>query len=700
MFSFLTLAAALILTGCQVGPSDSSSGHLSEDSSSSINVTPTPWTVTFDLNHEGAPILDPIMAVDGGKITAPSFNFTPSEDTFLGWFKDCESLVPWSFSEDKIWADRTLFGGWQSILDGHGDSENPGDSEDEYDYYDPDFYPTVFAITFDANYENGPVLVKQVAENTTAQAPLFARTGFSLSGFFDQREGGLKFDFTTLISGPLTLYAHWQALVPFTVTLNLNYADAPAPTTVTAYEGLRLPRVNAPTRDQYDFIGWCKDAAGTQPWNFATEVVNGDITLYAKWSRLPLPGVYVIVSDLWAEDQATFILWCGAQTTNKNGISTGVPNEYYFDNPGTNYLALKRIVNASLAVQVHSIAPSGGFGTTWNQILVRPTTPKSGPEMNASGGAYVDLQIRDNSVDENLTTYTVTFDLNYAGAPSATTKIVLSGQKVSAPNAPTRSGYTFSGWYLSQEGSSAFDFNSAIIADTHLYAQWTARPDPVAVTISYDSNYSGAPAPVQATGYLGETLTAPTGITRSGYVISGWYREATLVTLWNFASDLVTGAMTLYAKWTAQSTSRTDGVYVLVNDLWAADNATFELYYSVLPSGGVQTKTGVATGVTNEYFFEQILGSGPVILRRKVNGSQVAQIYNIATWASSGHDYRDFGTGWNRITLASSLAGNIANQAASSAVLTLELRPNVPVSAAPIVPTLCRRQEGFSYAFK
>jgi uncharacterized repeat protein (TIGR02543 family) len=192
---------------------------------------------------------------------------------------------------------------------------------------------------------------------------------------------------------------------------------------------------------------------------------------------------------------------------------------------------------------------------------------------------------------------------------------------------------------------------------------------------------------VEASAYVGQLLTAPTTITRQGYTLDGWYKESTLTNQWNFATDIVFEAMTLYAKWSQQTATRTDGVYVRVNDNWAANSATFELYYTSIPAGGVQTKVGVATGVTNEFFFNQVLGNGPVILRRKVSGSQVAQIYDIAVWHSSNPDYRSFNINWNRIVLNDSLAGNVSNQQANSSVITLEMRPsNLPPYNAMIRP--------------
>ncbi|PNB76648.1 hypothetical protein C1X30_32615, partial [Pseudomonas sp. FW305-BF6] len=39
----------------------------------------------------------------------------------------------------------------------------------------------------------------------------------------------------------------------------------------------------APTRKGYTFAGWYKDAEGQEAWDFVTNKVTNDVTLYASW---------------------------------------------------------------------------------------------------------------------------------------------------------------------------------------------------------------------------------------------------------------------------------------------------------------------------------------------------------------------------------------------------------------------------------
>ena len=71
--------------------------------------------------------------------------------------------------------------------------------------------------------------------------------------------------------------------------------------------------------------------------------------------------------------------------------------------------------------------------------------------------------------------YSVMFMLNYGDAGAYTAETVKAGETVSKPVSPTRSGYTFNGWFTAAEGGAAYDFTQPVNADVTLYAQWKKK---------------------------------------------------------------------------------------------------------------------------------------------------------------------------------------------------------------------------------
>lgn len=75
---------------------------------------------------------------------------------------------------------------------------------------------------------------------------------------------------------------------------------------------------------------------------------------------------------------------------------------------------------------------------------------------------------------ENAVYFDVTFSYNYAGAVTTSPQKVKEGEKAIRPTTdPERKGYTFDGWYSSEDGGEQFDFNAVVSADTTAYAKWT-----------------------------------------------------------------------------------------------------------------------------------------------------------------------------------------------------------------------------------
>ncbi|MDR1176298.1 MAG: SUMF1/EgtB/PvdO family nonheme iron enzyme, partial [Treponema sp.] len=81
-------------------------------------------------------------------------------------------------------------------------------------------------------------------------------------------------------------------------------------------------------------------------------------------------------------------------------------------------------------------------------------------------------------------------------------------------------------------------------ADITLYAKWST----VTYTVTFDTN-GGSAAPEAQTVAEGSKATEPAAPTKADYIFGGWFREAGLINLWNFATDTVTADITFYARW-------------------------------------------------------------------------------------------------------------------------------------------------------
>lgn len=150
---------------------------------------------------------------------------------------------------------------------------------------------------------------------------------------------------------------------------------------------------------------------------------------------------------------------------------------------------------------------------------------------------------------------TVTFQLNYGSEGTYTTLKVAKGDTITAPKAPTRSGYTFSTWSDKTSGS-AFDFKTPIEKDITLYAQWnkksSSRGSSSTVhyyTVTFDALARDATnVPESQQVRSGEVATEPGAPSRSGYIFNGWYVDSDCTEKYNFTTPVAKN-ITLYAGW-------------------------------------------------------------------------------------------------------------------------------------------------------
>ncbi|MBQ7794024.1 MAG: InlB B-repeat-containing protein [Clostridia bacterium] len=98
------------------------------------------------------------------------------------------------------------------------------------------------------------------------------------------------------------------------------------------------------------------------------------------------------------------------------------------------------------------------FTADSNIALTAKYTKTSSGSLSGGGGASV-------------VTYTVNF--NTDGGSAVSSVRVTSNAKAAEPTTPTKEGYTFAGWYIDSELTTAYDFATAVTKNTTLYAKWT-----------------------------------------------------------------------------------------------------------------------------------------------------------------------------------------------------------------------------------
>ena len=188
---------------------------------------------------------------------------------------------------------------------------------------------------------------------------------------------------------------------------------------------------------------------------------------------------------------------------------------------------------------------------------------------------------------------TVTFD-SQGGSDVDLITGVPYNTKITEPDEPTRSGYTFEGWYTDLAYTTAWDFDSDTVTDhMTLYAKWTSSGG-VAVpyyTLSFETN--GGSDINSVTRAYGVTVSLDAYVpTRDGFTFTGWYSDSDLTDA--VTSVNLTRNMTVYAGWEADDDD-SDADYS--DDLNMVDHFAYVYGYpngTVRPEGNI-TRAETAT---------------------------------------------------------------------------------------------------------
>jgi uncharacterized repeat protein (TIGR02543 family) len=170
---------------------------------------------------------------------------------------------------------------------------------------------------------------------------------------------------------------------------------------------------------------------------------------------------------------------------------------------------------------------SNDGGTTWTPITLPPATT-SYSDTSASRGVTRSYRVQATdsfgasawaaSASSVTIPYLITFTYQESGVADS----IVEGNTdftVTAPSAPTQSGYSFNGWFTQATGGTAWNFTaSKVSANTTLYAQWVGS---ATVGVGTTTNYQGLTLAASPSS----TVTQGTSVTLSATlatVTSGW----------------------------------------------------------------------------------------------------------------------------------------------------------------------------------
>ncbi|MFF3021304.1 InlB B-repeat-containing protein [Gottfriedia sp. NPDC057948] len=408
------------------------------------------------------------------RITAPTVHGYD-----LTWFADEACTIPWDFT-NSIYSAKTIYGQWK---------------------------PAKYTVIYDTQ-DAGLVVSVKAEYNSLLDETKPTRTGYTFVGWYKDAEGKEAWNFATdKVTDNTILYAKWS-INSYTVHFDSNGGSQVADKATDYNTGITAPTT---TRTGYTFVGWYKDALNTIPWNFATDKVTNDTTLYAKWQI----NSYTVKYE-------------------SNGGST-VPAQT----------------------------------TDYNSILNLPTPTKTGytfagwykdATLNTPVGNTLTLTSNITLYAKwNINAYTVTF--NTSGGSTVASKTAIYNATISQPAAPTKKGFVFIGWYKDGGGKVAWNFaTDRVTADTMIYAKWEKTPgkpsnattakagkDAVKLTWSKVSGATGYEV-VKSTSKTG-SYTHVTSVTTTNYTNKGLSKGKTHY--YKIRSYKMVGSKKIYGEWTS-----------------------------------------------------------------------------------------------------------------------------------------------------
>ena len=372
-----------------------------------------------------------------------------------------------------------------------------------------------------------------------------------------------------------------------TITYDLNCTDcivnpATIPDSEADEDGNLIGSLPSPTRDDYTFKGWwtVPGAIGGTQITAGSHFSTG-ITIYARWEL----NVFTV----------TFNLNYAGAPAAPSPVQT------------SNVEATAGKLIAALPTPTRTDYTLVGWFTT--------SATTGGTQITVGADGYKFSGPTTIYARWSLNIFTVTFNLNYTGAPAAPSPVQTSsveataGKLIAALPTPPRDGYIFNGWFNTSAATGGTQITAAIGetpgykfgGNATIYARWTA----IDYTVNFNLNGgTGDPLASLTTVHYGDKITLPptTAFTKSGYVNDGkWHTKGT-------------GTLTSNTVVFAENFEAGENGWVLVNDgqvnkwmISSTDTVTKNSgYYSAYISNNNSTNSYTETSTSIVHLYKEI----------------------------------------------------------------------------------------------
>jgi uncharacterized repeat protein (TIGR02543 family) len=415
----------------------------------------------------------------------------------------------------------------------------------------PQWTPNVYVVSFDANGGTGAPDSSTVnytygttglAASSTYNAGTLAKTGYTFAGW-SATPGGAAVANPYVPTGSVTLYARWTAGT-YAVTYDSNTATSGSLTnlSITAGTAATLSASTTPfSKPGYTFNGWntLADGSGTSYAANASVTFYANTTLYAKW-KIVAPAAPTVPAVSAGNTTVAVTVAAAAVSGTTSGATDSFTVQTYSDS-GTVVTGKTCTVLASANPLTCTVS-----GLTNGTIYKFKTTA-----YNSTGSAI------STAFSSTATPgpYTVIYNINGGTSGAISNGSYNLGTPLTLPT-PSRTNYTFSGWYDTTTAGTLIGVGSASyspVASVTIYARWVG----VSYTITYYGNGATSGTVPAAGSFTAGGSAYPvsdnTGIlARTGYTFGGWDTS----TAGNGTAYAVNASysananLNLYAKWT------------------------------------------------------------------------------------------------------------------------------------------------------